>query len=353
MKNTLVALIIVVLFLFLSGLSPETKAEDDLELCPDNFSQRLVTTTLVECFEQTRNRSDREDAERDRIEAEALCLFTPNARIASSDIFSTSSGGAFFAQIVCEVSRSLPPGTTLCPEESEELLRAFDSVFCGYFGSPTATMADAQVELASQNAACAAASGRGIRSEIMMELLEDETPFFFAETTCVLATAAVDVFECPPDFRQVDRDEDSLRCLFEDSGFDTQPEAQASLDSASAICETTTANLGTVTDAITRETSNNQFAANVECEILIPRFGEFQDDQVTRACDASCTLDIQQLRPCINGGVVGGPGCTESDTQIISRKCNTGPDPEGLCPFPVTTTTVIPTLLLDDEPEED
>lgn len=351
MKSILSLFWLVAFSLILSVPTSPANAEEDLGLCPDNFSQRLVTTTLVECFEQTRNRSDREEAERERIEAEALCLFTPNASIASSDIFSTSSGGAFFAQIVCEVSRPVPPGTTLCPEGSEELLRAFDSVFCGYFGTPAPDMAGAQAQLAEQTTACTAASGRSLRSEIMMDELDDETPFFFAETSCVLSTAAVDVFECPPDFRELRRDTDSISCLFDESGFNSMGEAQATVDAAAAICETTTAGLGTVSDQIARETSNNEFVAIVECDILIPRFGDFADGDVVRACDASCTLDLEQNRPCVNGGVIGGPGCTAEASQVITQRCNTGPDPAGLCPFPVTTTTVIPTLLLGDDEE--
>jgi len=92
------------------------------------------------------------------------------------------------------------------------------------------------------------------------------------------------------------------------------------------------------------------FFSTVDCTINIPSFSEFDDQAVLRACDATCTEEVEQSRECLNGGDVGGPGCLGPGTQIIVRKCNTGPDPQGLCPLIVTPmTNVVPLLLLDED----
>ena len=35
-------------------------------------------------------------------------------------------------------------------------------------------------------------------------------------------------------------------------------------------------------------------------------------------------------------------------TRVIERQCNTGPDPDGLCPLVLMPMTIIPPMLLED-----
>ena len=61
-------------------------------------------------------------------------------------------------------------------------------------------------------------------------------------------------------------------------------------------------------------------------------FGPIIGFQIVRACDATCTQDIELLRECVNGEV-GDPGCEGSPTIQQTQECNTGS--AGLCPVEV------------------
>lgn len=325
-------------------------AEDDLGLCPDTFDQGYVTTGFVDCNEDSSRRTTLEQAEQDRIEFEAICNAAPRAEVTNSDV--KFDGSRYYADVTCTVTRIVPAGTTLCPIDSQEYQRAFDNVICMYYGSAAATVAEGQVELTAQTTQCNTAGGTVLQSMLEMDFVLDEIPYYVAQSACILDSAATDVIECPFGFEEDDRDENLLECEFDDRTLETLAEAQALTQTMISICTDTTAGLGSVLSSQTGMTTIPSFFSEVFCQISIPRYGEFSDESTVRACDTSCTEDIQQARICLNGGEIGGPGCTGISTQIVVRSCNTGPDPEGLCPLAISTTTVIPLLLLDDEEED-
>ena len=74
------------------------------------------------------------------------------------------------------------------------------------------------------------------------------------------------------------------------------------------------------------------------------------EGEVVRACDATCTRDIELSRECINGDV-GDPGCEGPTTTQEVRDCNTGLG--GLCPIDVETILPGALFLLLDEEEQD
>ncbi|MBX2848607.1 MAG: hypothetical protein KTR16_09810 [Acidiferrobacterales bacterium] len=341
------------LLLVITSLNSTAIAQEDLGLCPDPFTQGFVSTGFVDCNEPSNSESSVESAEENRIEFEAICNATPNAEVTSSEIKGTSNG-RFYADVTCTITRNVPPGTTLCPDGSQEYQRAFDNVICMYFGMAELALPDAQAELTTQTSQCAAEGGSVLQSLVEMGVVEsddDEIAYFVAQSACILDSIATDVIECPFGFEEDDRDENLLECEFEDRTLESLVEAQDLTQTMESICTDTTAGLGTVTASLSGMTTIPSFFSEVYCQISIPRYGDFVDDSIVRACDETCTEDVEQIRMCLNGGEVGGPGCTEDDTQTIERSCNTGPDPAGLCPLPVSTTTVIPLLLLDDEEE--
>jgi len=339
----------VALLIFITAnFSHNVMAQEDLGLCPDSFSQGFVDTGFVDCNEPFRTERTLEEAEENRIEFEAICNATPRAEVTSSQIKVTDSG-RFYADVTCTITRVIPPGTTLCPVGSQEYQRAFDNVICMYFGMAESSLVDAQADITNQTAQCMTAGGTVLQSMVEMGTVLDDIPFYVGQSACILDSAATDVIECPFGFEEDDRSEDILECEFSDRSLDALEEAQALTQTMASICTDTTAGLGVVTSSLTGMTSIPSFFSEVDCEISIPRYGDFEDDSVVRACDATCTEDIQQSRICLNGGVIGGPGCIEESTQIVVKSCNTGPDPDGLCPLAISTTTVIPLLLLDDE----
>lgn len=337
-----------------AGSSMAAKASDsDLGLCPPGYDQGLVTTGFVNCSRRSGRRSTRQEAEADRLEREAICLANPNSIVLFSQIVGTSSGG-FFSEIICQVSRPVPPGTELCPDDSAEVFRAFDTLVCEYFGSAATTAEDAQAMLDMQTTNCTASfAGRVLLSGIDMETaIGGEVDFFSTSLQCAKQIAPLDVFECPVNFNERDRSDTMLDCRAFDDSFETLSEAQAGNALIQEICTGTTAGLGTVSESLVQaNTSGSGFSSSVDCEIKIPGFSDFADSETVRACDASCTESVIQTRVCINGGQLGGPGCTGSPSQTIERRCNTGPSPDSLCPLAVSTATVIPILLLDDEEE--
>lgn len=323
-------------------------AQEDLGLCPDNYTQGTVRTESVDCYRSTSARSDRADAEALRLQREAVCLATPNAEVTSSLILTNSSGN-FFAEIVCTVGRPIPADTILCPDDSEEVIRAFDTLVCKYFGSSVLTMEAGADVIATQTTECTTDfTGRVLMSGINEETFEDVT-FFTTFLSCAREIPATDIIECPYTFHENSRDENTIECGVGQSGFETIEEAEDANAAAQEICTGTTAGLGSVTDFVTAS-SGDFFTSFVECEINIAKYGPFADSEILRACDASCTTEIEQARACLNGGQIGSVGCTEESTQIIVKRCNTGPDRDGLCPTMVTpAANVVPLLLLDDD----
>lgn len=330
---------------------------DDLELCPDGFNQGLVSTGFVDCNRRSGNRSNIDDAELDRLDREAICIANPNSQVQSSEIVENSNG-TFYARITCRVNRPVAPGTVLCPDESTEVFRAYDTLVCQYFGMASATAAGAQAMLDEQNTSCQNEfSGRALLSRITMDTSNaNSEPVDFFRTTfaCAREIAPLDVFACPVGFDQNNQsNDDMLVCEYFESGFETMAEADAVNTQVQAICTGTTAGLGVVSESNTfMSTSGNGFISEMICTVAIPKYGDFADSSIARACDATCTESVVQNRPCLNGGEVGGPGCTLPDMQTIDRKCNTGPSASGLCPLVVAPATVITPLLLLDEDEE-
>lgn len=340
----------VLLYILLStaGIT-DTLAQVDLELCPTGFSQGLVTTGFVECYRTSGQRSTREQAELDRLAREAVCNATPNAEVTSSVIEATSSG-RFFSRITCTVTREVPVGTVLCPDMSEEVYRAFDTLVCQYFGSAFGTAPEGQESLTELLSLCVAAPGGRVLQSRLDEIMDLNNTFFAPNVACAFTTRVTDNIECPFGFSEVDRDDNTIECTVNKRNFESLAEATTENASDKSICTDTTAGLGSVVSEATGATSNSLFFSTVDCEINIPRFGEFVDQTVIRACDASCTEEIEQVRACLNGGTIGGPGCLGSATQTVERKCNTGPNPKGLCPLIVTPpANVVPLLLLDDD----
>lgn len=349
MKNVALIIKCSVFIVFLSTFNISiVHAQEDLGLCPPGYDQGIVSTGFVECYRESSRRSTREQAELERLQREAICNANPNSAVTSSNILGTPSGG-FFSMVTCTVTREIPPGTVLCPDNSEEVYRAFDVLICQNFGSASATAEEAQAALNTQVAECTAAiGGRVVDSELSEETFDDVT-FFSSSLACAFATAATDVIECPFGFDERSRDEDSIECLFSDRSYESIEEAQEANTATQGICTGTTAGLGRVTEFLVGETSNDRFFSMVECTVNIPRFGEFSDQSTLRACDASCTEEVQQARPCLNGGQVGGPGCIGPGTQVVEQRCNTGIDRDGLCPLVIVPEAIVAPLLLDDD----
>lgn len=323
----------------------------DLGLCPNGYSQGVVTTGFVECHRESSRRNSREEAELLRLQREAVCTAHPNSEITFSEIVGTSSG-QFFARLTCTVTRMIPPDTVLCPDNSEEVYRAFDTLICQNFGRASDTMLEAQASLDTQISECTASAGGMVLDSSIEENIFGDLTFFSASIACGFTTAATNNIECPFGFHETGRDEDSIECEANVRELETLAEAQEIDLSNRSICTDTTASLGTINDdeSMVGESSNAEFFSLVACDISIPRYGDFLDQNILRACDVSCTEEVEQSRNCLNGGTIGGPGCIENATQIIERACHTGPATDGLCPLIVVTPTVlVPLLLLDDE----
>ena len=323
-------------------------AEEETGLCPDGYAEGQVTTGFVDCHRESGSFNDIEDAELARLQREAVCNATPNAEIIYSEV-EVNSSGRFFARLVCRVNRPVPPGTKLCPDDSQEVFRAFDTLVCQYFGNVVATVQEGNAALTAQSTECTnVVGGRVLESSIRQDEF-DEIPFFFTSLACGVQIPATDIFDCPWTFHENSRDEDLLECEFSDDSFMTLAEAQNSNAATQLICTDTTAGLGTVTESLVGEGSPGEFFNTVVCEIRLPRYGPFSDDSILRACDASCTEQVSQSRMCLNGGQAGGPGCTEPATQVIDRRCNTGVDRDGLCPLIHEPATIYAPLLLEED----
>lgn len=349
-NNALVLKSCLIIIAFLSTFNSSlVHAEGDLGLCPAGFEQGVVSTGFVECLRESSRRSTREQAELERLQREAICEAHPNSAVTSSAVFAEDDG-RFFSMVVCTVTRSIPPGTVLCPDNSEEVYRAFDTLICQDFGNASLTAAQAQSALAEQIEACTSVAGGQIIDTELGEELFDDVMFFTSSVVCSLTTAAVDNIECPFGFRETDRDEDSIECEAEDRTHETLEEAESTSSNNMSICTDTTAGLGSVNpESMIGMTSNDGFFSLVVCDINIARFGEFEDSATIRACDATCTEEIEQARMCLNGGTIGGPGCIESSTQLVERRCNTGPLRGGSCPLVTPMTDVTPLILFAEE----
>lgn len=357
-KPCRLALAIVTTFLLTAVFSTGSVvyADDETGLCPENFTEGVVTTGYVDCFRTTSATSDREEAERRRLVREAECIAEPRSELIFSAVLSNSAGD-FFPSLICRINRVVPPGTILCSDDSLEIYRAFDTLACEYFGSAANTMAMAQQALAEDEAACLAQTGGSVLVSAvrLAESQDDDELFYFTDLSCGFAIPATDVFECPVGFEELSRTEDLLSCQRLDSGLPNEAEANRVNQQVQQICSSTTGQLGSVVfSTIVADTSFEQpaFTSGVECEIDLPRYGDYVDGDILRACDASCTLDIQEVRSCLNGGTAGGPGCSGPATRTVTRKCNTGKDRNSLCPLlGVPETTVVPLLILDDDEE--
>ncbi|GGZ95946.1 hypothetical protein GCM10008090_00150 [Arenicella chitinivorans] len=345
-------------FLFTAILSTASLvyADEETGLCPENFTEGVVTTGYVDCFRTTGATSDREEAERRRLVREAECIAEPRSELIFSAVLSNSSGD-FFPSLICRINRVVPAGTILCPDDSLEVYRAFDTLACEYFGSAANTMATAQQALAQDEAACLAQSGGSVLVSAVRiaESQDDDELFYFTDLSCGFTIPPTDTFECPVGFEELSRDEDLLSCQRLDSGLPSETEANRVNQQVREICSATTGQLGSVVfSTVVVDTSFDQpaFTSGVECEINLPRYGDYVDGDILRACDATCTLDIQEVRPCLNGGTAGGPGCSGVATRTVTRRCNTGKDRDGLCPLKgVPESNVLPLLLLDDDEE--
>jgi hypothetical protein len=244
----------------------------------------------------------------------------------------------------------VPNNTVFCPAGSEEAIRAFDTLICEYFGSPATTAQDAQTAIEAQTTQCTTDfSGRVIRSGVEPQTFEN-VDFFTTFLSCAREIEDTDVIQCPYTFSERSRDQNTIDCRSEASGFATTEEAEEESQTAQSICTGTTAGLGSVGQTFIGATSNSTFFSSTDCVVSIARYGAFADSSVIRACDASCTTEVEQTRSCLNGGTIGSTGCTAAASQLVERRCNTGPDRSGLCPatgFPASI--VVPLLLLDDD----
>jgi hypothetical protein len=339
---------IAILILLVSAINiPFVQAAPvDTGLCPPDFDQGLVTTEFVECYDSSSPTSQRIDAEEHRIILEAICLTVPRSQVTSSQI-RVNSSGRFYAQVTCTIRLIVPTGTVFCPADADEVLRAFDKVICQYFGMAERTFAQAATAINQQSAACTVLNGSVLESSIESIVVLGRT-FYSTSLVCSLTTRTTDIVVCPYGFHESDEDEDQLVCEFSDRTLATLAEAQQTSLAAQNTCTGTTAGLGTVTEVLVGSTSTPSFFAQVECTITKPRYGIFTDSRILRACDESCTESVFQTRQCLNGGTVGGPGCTAPSTQTIDRRCHTGVDRSGLCPL-VPTPAYLPSLLLDEE----
>jgi hypothetical protein len=336
-------------FNLLAGTSAVYAAPAGLGLCPAGFTQGTVTTGSVDCYRSTSPESDRSEAQTLRLQREAVCLATPNAQVTSS-ILRTNGSGQFFSEIICTVSRPVPENTVFCPAGSEEAIRAFDTLVCEYFGSPASTAQDAQTAIDEQITQCTTDfSGRVLKSGVEQQAFEG-VDFFTTFLSCAREIEDTDIIQCPYTYSERSRDQDSIECRSEASGFATIEEAEEESQTAQSICTGTTAGLGSVDQSLVGATSNSTFFSSTDCIVGIARYGDFADSSVIRACDASCTKEVEQTRACLNGGTVGSTGCTGDESQLVERRCNTGPGRDGLCPATgLPAANIVPLLLLDDD----
>ena len=345
-------LISLVLLLLLIHHSPSALAADT-GLCPPGYKEGTVTTGYVDCHRESSPTSNRANAEIDRLAREAVCIAEPRGEVYSSVIVENESGN-FFSRITCRVGRVVAPDTVLCPADSDEIFRAYSSLVCQYFGSAANTEAAAIANQADIVTACTSAvpPGSALLSSIKLASSANSQPYFYSELSCGFAIPAIDVFVCPVGFFELSRTEDLINCIRRDFGLLSLAGAQTTNQGVENLCVNTTAGLGEVTfSSFSADTSgNNTFFSEVECEINIPRYGNFVNGAVIRACDASCTEEIEQTRACLNDGVPGQPGCIGPATQVISKKCNTGTSRDSACPLMgIPAANIVPLLLLDDD----
>ncbi len=333
-------------------------AQEETGLCPDGFREGIVTTGYVDCFRESRSDSDLEEVELLQLEREAVCLATPNSELISSEI-TVDNNGRYTARLICRINRNVSPETVICPEPSLEVYRAFSNLICRFPGSAALTETDARAAQAEDEASCLAASPMGtiVDSSVRIFLSASDEPFYTSNVACGFTIPATDIFACPVGFEEDRRSEDLLECTRRDLGLPTMDEANLVNSNVRSICENNTAGLGVVENSevqLNTTTGLDDFFSIVECHISLPRYSDFQDGEIIRACDESCTEDIEQTRRCLNGGTVGGPGCSESDAQIVTQKCNTGTVLTSACPLlGVPSANIVPLLLLDDEEEAD
>jgi len=237
----------------------------------------------------------------------------------------------------------------MCPDDSREAFRAFGTLICEFFESQVETTEEGDTVLTDFTTQCVTGAGGSVLNSGVFMRTDDNG--FFIELDCSIAIPVVNVVECPFDFRRLFGGEDMIRCEREDMGLETLAEAEEALQTARDDCMDSTLGLGKVMEfSVGKNTSDNTYFSEVICMVAIPRFGDFADDNVIRACDTTCTEEIGQLRGCINGDP-GDPGCIGPLTRSVEQRCNTGPDRDGLCPLEIVAPAIVTPLLLDDEPD--
>ena len=126
---------LILLWFSAALFSSTAQAQEETGLCPENFTEGVVTTGYVDCFRVSSSSSSRETAEERRLEREAECIAEPRSELVFSEVL-VNSGGNFFASLVCRINRVVPAGTVLCPDGSLEVYRAFDTLACEILALP-------------------------------------------------------------------------------------------------------------------------------------------------------------------------------------------------------------------------
>lgn len=191
MAPLILASTLALLMSAISQVSIVYAQSEELGLCPFGYDQRIVTTALVECNRNT-IRNTLEAAELGRLQLEAVCNANPNSQVTSSAIMGTPDD-RFQVMITCTVSRSVPSGTVLCPENFVEVKRDSDALVCQNFGNPFDTAQQAQASLNAQIAACKAAGGSVLQSKLAENIFTEDPKdltFFSASVSCTFATVA-------------------------------------------------------------------------------------------------------------------------------------------------------------------
>ena len=163
------------------------------------------------------------------------------------------------------------------------------------------------------------------------------------------------------DFGLVSENNESAVCevgfKLEATSGETMRTVERFLRKATEACESSGGKVSDslFTDNVFHGTDMFGYGAYLRCDVqksairLGGVFSEYIDGAIVRACDTSCTQEIEQTRECI-GGEVGEGECVGELTRVIEKSCSAG---EGMCPINAETRgTIQDNILIEPDSSE-
>ncbi|MFT5135260.1 MAG: outer membrane lipase/esterase [Arenicella sp.] len=150
------------------------------------------------------------------------------------------------------------------------------------------------------------------------------------------------------DFGLVSENDGSATCevglQLEATSGETMRTVQRFLRKATEACDSSG---GDVTDSLFTDnvfpgTDKVGYGAFLRCQVQKSTIGggvfsDYIDGPVIRACDSSCTQEVEQTRECI-GGEVGQGACVGELSRVVEKSCSAG---QGMCPINAATRGTI------------